>query len=797
MSTVGFATLDVIPSVRGLRAELEKQTGGDLARAGKVGGKNFGDSAGKEAAGRFRGHLATATDDIKKALTSPLAVGAIGTGIVLGFKNVVGAASDAQQAIGGVEAVFGEYAAGVLSDAKKADQALGLSATAYEELITLSGALLKNKGIEDFAAQGETLIKVGADLAAQFGGSTREAVEALNAAMRGESDPIERYAISLNETAINAELARTGMADLEGAALDQAKTQARLTLIQKQSADAQGAFGRESDTAAGQAARATAQFADMRQELGEKLLPATSAFIGFLNDEALPALGAAGGVAQDVGAAIGDLPTPVKAAAAAFVALRTASAVGLSDGIASTASSAKGAIDSLRIRTMLAGDEFKRTRTITREFAGTTAQVSSGVGRATASLNALRVGASGAGAAIRSGIGGAAGMLGGPWGIAIIAATALLGKFWSEQQKAKAEVEKFTATLDTNTAALTENTRETAKAALEAAGAFKAAQTLGISLTDVTDAALGNADAIARVRERYAELNATDLNTEQAKAMQTLGTSVRDTTTAIDGARASQQRLIAAGDGAAESTDRSAAATEGATDDLVTYARAIDQARGELKNLMAVEKERALKAIQNRRDQIALRETLAAAREEAADGKRTLNENTAAGRENISALLDLADQFANSTPKVTNAKGAYEDMRRKFIEVATSMGATKEEAKNLADELIKVPKTAPLKFQSKGYQETMAEIAAIKAAAAQLGSASVDFTPRGFGTPDGRPSPAPPPSATLAPNATDPRAGVVFDQRGSTIVAHDYDDFVRQSGRKAQAAGLGGRPTTP
>jgi hypothetical protein len=39
-----------------------------------------------------------------------------------------------------------------------------------------------------------------------------------------------------------------------------------------------------------------------------------------------------------------------------------------------------------------------------------------------------------------------------------------------------------------------------------------------------------------------------------------------------------------------------------------------------------------------------------------------------------------------------------------------------------------------------------------------------------------------------------PRAGVLIDQRGSTIVAHDYDDFVSQSQKKAQRAGLGGRP---
>lgn len=38
------------------------------------------------------------------------------------------------------------------------------------------------------------------------------------------------------------------------------------------------------------------------------------------------------------------------------------------------------------------------------------------------------------------------------------------------------------------------------------------------------------------------------------------------------------------------------------------------------------------------------------------------------------------------------------------------------------------------------------------------------------------------------------RSGVVIDQRGATIVAHDYDDFTGQLQKKAQAAGLGGRP---
>lgn len=220
-------------------------------------------------------------------------IGAI-AGIGIAATKILGdsitSASNAQQAVGGVESVFGKYADTVLKDSKRAAQGLGLSAAAYNELITVSGAMLKNKGLTDFADRSRDLITVGADLSAMFGGTTRDAVAALNAAMRGESDPIERYGISLNETAVNAELAAKGQDKLTGAALDQAKTQARLSLIMRQSADAQGAFGRESNTLAGQQQRLSAQFANIQATLGAQLLPALTVVASYVNSTVLPAM---------------------------------------------------------------------------------------------------------------------------------------------------------------------------------------------------------------------------------------------------------------------------------------------------------------------------------------------------------------------------------------------------------------------------------------------------------------------------------------------------------------------------
>lgn len=199
--------------------------------------------------------------------------GAIAAGLAGGVAATVTMAGRAEQSVGGVESVFGSTAASIIEDSKRAADAYGLSAVQYQELATTMGASLKNKGITDYAEQTKRMVGLGGDLAATFGGSAAEAVEALNAAMRGEADPIERYGVSLSETAVNAELARRGQQNLTGSALETAKAQARLSLIMQQTSSAQGQANREHDTFAATLERVKAQAANLGAELGVTLLP--------------------------------------------------------------------------------------------------------------------------------------------------------------------------------------------------------------------------------------------------------------------------------------------------------------------------------------------------------------------------------------------------------------------------------------------------------------------------------------------------------------------------------------------
>lgn len=211
----------------------------------------------------------------------------------------VKAASDLQQATGGVNSVFKENAQTVLDWGKNNAANFGLSQRAFAEMAGPLGAMLKNTGMDMGAVSGKTieLTKRAADMAATFGGSATDALTAISAALRGETDPIERYGVSMSAAKVEAEaLSMTGKT-VASTLTDQEKAAARLSLLFKQTADAEGQAAREADTHAGASARATAKMEDMQAQIGEKLLPITVkltevklALVNLIATKVIPAL---------------------------------------------------------------------------------------------------------------------------------------------------------------------------------------------------------------------------------------------------------------------------------------------------------------------------------------------------------------------------------------------------------------------------------------------------------------------------------------------------------------------------
>lgn len=217
------------------------------------------------------------------AVPAGIAVAAIG-----GFaKAAIDSASNTQQAMGAVDSVFGSSAGAVKEWAAAAAHSVGMSESSYGQLAAVVGASMQSMGMDQAQAADQTskLITMGADLAATYGGTTQEAVEALGSALRGEADPAERFGLSLKDSAVKAKMAAEGTDKLTGAAYDAARVQAIMALATEQAAGANGQFARETDSAAGSAQIAAAEYENAKAVLGEQLLPVmaavTEAFAGF------------------------------------------------------------------------------------------------------------------------------------------------------------------------------------------------------------------------------------------------------------------------------------------------------------------------------------------------------------------------------------------------------------------------------------------------------------------------------------------------------------------------------------
>lgn len=245
-------------------------------------------SVGSKAGGLFTSTFAKALGPL-----AAVAAGAVGVAAITGFiKESVGAASDLQQSMGGVDAIFGKNAKTIHKWAKGAQTSVGLSENAYNELANVIGSQLKNAGesMDNVGKKTNSLIKTGSDLAATFGGSTADAVDAISSALKGERDPIERYGVSLNQAKIDAEAATLGFKKVGGALSTQASQAATLALIYKQTSAATGQFSAQTNTLAEQQQIFGATLENVKAKVGTAFLPAITSVVGALSNSLDPAL---------------------------------------------------------------------------------------------------------------------------------------------------------------------------------------------------------------------------------------------------------------------------------------------------------------------------------------------------------------------------------------------------------------------------------------------------------------------------------------------------------------------------
>ena len=189
--------------------------------------------------------------------------------------SLVNAASSVEESMSKVRVVFGNSAQAVVDFASTSASSIGMSKQQALEAAGTYGNLFQAFGIGKKASQemSTELVKLAADLASFNNASIDDALQALRSGLSGETEPLKRFGVALNDVRLKQEALNLGIYSGKGNLDIAAKSQAAFALIMKDTALAQGDFERTSSGVANQQRILAAQFADVRAELGEALIP--------------------------------------------------------------------------------------------------------------------------------------------------------------------------------------------------------------------------------------------------------------------------------------------------------------------------------------------------------------------------------------------------------------------------------------------------------------------------------------------------------------------------------------------
>lgn len=219
-----------------------------------------------------------------------LALAGVGVAAIAGAKSAIEAASNIGEATSKVNVVFGDAGQAVLDFSKTAASSFGLSQQAVLDAAGVFGTFGKVAGLAgtDLSTFSNDFTALAADLASFNNTTPEEAITALGAGLRGESEPLRRYGVLLDDATLKAKALELGIYDGTGTLTAQQKVLAAQASIIAQTTDAQGDFARTSGGLANQQRILKAQLANVTATIGAKLLPIALKIAQFVGDKVIP-----------------------------------------------------------------------------------------------------------------------------------------------------------------------------------------------------------------------------------------------------------------------------------------------------------------------------------------------------------------------------------------------------------------------------------------------------------------------------------------------------------------------------
>lgn len=294
-------------------------------------------------------------------------------------------------------------------------------------------------------------------------------------------------------------------------------------------------------------------------------------------------------------------------------------------------------------------------------------------------------------------------LLGGPWGIALTVAGVALSAFVSRQQKAKEAAEQLQSALESGS-----NISETIAGAYQdmSSGGVKLTTWLdkaGISLTDMTSAAMGNEAALKRVNKQIKEIDKLGIGGTAAAAIKK---ALKEESKAYDDASKKANEKSKAAKNAVDADGKSASAAKEAAsankelgssasdasegiDDLVqalfglesgnlTADQAVDQLNQKIGELSDTCKDNGVVFDQsgNLLDRFS---------EQGTKTKQALEDIASSAQNAAEKILKQGESTNFSSDEIERANGVLQDARDAIIRQAEASGMSEQAANALAD----------------------------------------------------------------------------------------------------------------
>lgn len=658
-----------------------------LAKDGASGPfKNVGNAA--ERAGQQTSKFGSAMSSALK-----LAGGALlGAGLVEGFKALYNAADESRK--------IGNLTAQVI---KSTGGAANVSA---KQVSDLAGAIAKKTGVDDEAIQsGQNLLLTFTNVKNEVGKGNdifNRATQTITDMSVALGQDTSSSAIQLGK-ALNDPIKGVTALQRVGVSFTASQKEQIKTLVE--TGDTLGAqklilaelgkeFGGAAEAAATPLGKLQQRVGDLAEKIGGYLVPIVDDAATFFMDKLLPAL-------SDVGSVVAGVVVPTVRILADIVG-------GLADAYNALPGPVQAGVLALGAFALLKGPVSSAVETIGLKAL----YLKDAIANAGTGIGGFKGAAS-----------GLVGFLGGPWGIALGAATigvsllaSWLGKNDASTQRVTQATQDYAGALRQANGVISESVRQAAAKAAQDAGLLDVAERAGVALPDVTSAITDQGAALDRTRgqlQQFIESHTRLITTQSGKGgapqvTEALDSEGKAAVAALDALnKLSGQTTATKGDQQqlTEATSKGATAAQDFAQQIGDSRDALDEAKqaiDDYKLSLDILTGNSVSMIQV---ESALNDAIAAGADAmdnlggaVLDSSGSLNLQTANGRKAADVLLDVRNS-GNQLISTLIQQGATTDqvtardaqLRASFIRTANQMGITGGNAEILADKILGIP----------------------------------------------------------------------------------------------------------